>query len=109
MDLKCVVAIVRPYILPVLERRLGAVHVHGMTITRARGFGAHPNVFADDWATEHIKIEIFAEAQAVDALVDTITDVARNEGGSDGVIAVIPVEHIVRVADASGGTGLDTS
>lgn len=101
MELKCVVAIVRPHILPVLERRLAEVHVQGMTITRVRGFGAHPNPFADDWTTEHIKIEIFTETDAVDALVNAITDVARNEGGSDGVVAVIPVEKLLRVADAS--------
>ncbi|MBO3056543.1 P-II family nitrogen regulator [Burkholderia pseudomallei] len=101
MELKCVVAIVRPDVLPVLERRLGAVHVHGMTATRVRGFGAHPNLFADDWTTEHIKIEIFTETETVNAVVKTITDVARKEAGSDGVVAVIPVEKLLRVADAS--------
>ncbi|MDR5855734.1 P-II family nitrogen regulator [Caballeronia sp. LZ062] len=100
MELKCVVAIVRQDVLPVLERRLSAVHVHGMTVTRVRGFGAHPNLFADDWTTEHIKIEGFAGTETVDALVNTITDVARNEAGSDGVVAVIPVDKLLRVADA---------
>lgn len=101
MDLKCVVAIVRPDVLPELERKLGAVHVHGMTVTRVRGFGAHPNLFVEDWTTEHVKIEIFTRTETVDALVNAIIDIARNEAGSDGVVAIIPVEKLLRVADAS--------
>lgn len=97
MEPKRVVAIMRPYILPVLERRFGAIHVHGITITPVRGFGAHPNLFADDWTTEHIKIEIFTEAETVKALVDAITDVARNAGGSDGVIAVCEIRRQWRI------------
>ncbi len=101
MDLKCVVAVVRPDVLEVLERRLGAIHVHGMTVTRVRGFGAHPNVFADDWTTEHIKIEVFAEADNVDALVTTIMDIAHVGAVGDGVVAVLPVEKFFRVRSKS--------
>ncbi|MPW18964.1 P-II family nitrogen regulator [Paraburkholderia sp. CNPSo 3157] len=97
MDLKCVVAIVRPDVLEVLERRLGAIHVHGMTVTRVRGFGAHPNVFADDWTTEHIKIEVFTLAENVDALVTTIMEIAHVGAVRDGVVAVLPVERFFRI------------
>jgi nitrogen regulatory protein P-II 1 len=97
MELKCVVAIVRPYVVEALERKLGAIHVHGVTVTRVRGFGVHPNLFADDWTTEHVKIEIFAQAENVDALVKTIMDIARVGAIGDGVIAVIPVENFFRI------------
>ncbi|MEX3634591.1 P-II family nitrogen regulator [Paraburkholderia sp. BR14320] len=97
MDLKCVVAIVRPDVLEVLERRVGAIHVHGMTVTRVRGFGAHPNVFADDWTTQHIKIEVFTEADNVDALVKTIMDTAHVGAVGDGVVAVLPAERFFRI------------
>ena len=97
MELKCVVAIVRPEVVEVLERKLGAVHIHGVTITRVRGFGVHPNYFADDWTTEHVKIEIFAQEENVDALVTTIMDIAHIGTTGDGVIAVLPVEKFFRV------------
>ena len=97
MELKCVVAIVRPEVGELLERKLGAIHIHGVTVTRVRGFGVHPNYFADDWTTEHIKIEIFAQTENVDALVKTIMDVAQVGSGGDGVVAVIPVEKFFRV------------
>jgi nitrogen regulatory protein PII len=101
MELKCVVAIVRPDVLKELERRLGAIHVHGVTVTHGKGFGAHPNLFADDWTTEHIKIEIFTQAENVDALVEEIVDVAHGGSGEDGIVAVVPVERFFRVRTAS--------
>jgi nitrogen regulatory protein P-II 1 len=101
MERKCVVAILRPGVLETLERELGEIHIHGMTSARVRGFGAHPNLFADDWTTEHIKIEIFAQAENVDALVSAIMDIARVCSAGDGVIAVIPVERFFRVRTAS--------
>ena len=97
MELKCVVAIVRPDVVAILERKLGAIHVHGVTVTRVRGFGAHPNLFADDWTTEHVKIEIFAQAENVDALVKTIMDIALVGAIGDGVVAVLPVEKFFRI------------
>ncbi|NPT58053.1 P-II family nitrogen regulator [Paraburkholderia elongata] len=97
MELKCVVAIVRPDVVEVLERKLGALHIHGVTITRVRGFGSHPNYFADDWTTEHVKIEIFAQAENVDALVKAIMDIAHVGAIGDGIVAVLPVEKFFRV------------
>ncbi|NYH18844.1 P-II family nitrogen regulator [Paraburkholderia bryophila] len=101
MELKCVVAIVRPGVVEVLERNLGAIHIHGMTVTQVRGFGAHPNLFADDWATEHVKIEIFVQAESVDALIRTIMDIAHVCTAGDGVVAVMPVEKFLRVRSQS--------
>ncbi|MFM0329468.1 P-II family nitrogen regulator [Paraburkholderia strydomiana] len=104
MELKSVVAIVRPDVVEALERKLGTIHVHGMTVTRVRGFGAHPNLFADDWTTEHVKVEIFAQAENVDALVKTIMDIAHIGATGDGVVAVIPVERFFRVRSRTEAT-----
>ncbi|RQS71514.1 P-II family nitrogen regulator [Burkholderia sp. Bp8963] len=101
MELKCVIAVVRPDVLKVLERRLGALHIHGMTATNVRGFGAHPNLFANDWTTEHIKIEVFTTVDNVDALTKEIMGVAEEQSGCDGIVAVIPVERFWRVSTAS--------
>jgi nitrogen regulatory protein P-II 1 len=101
MELKCVVAIVRPDVLGPLEKRLGAIDIHGITVTKVKGFGAHPNLFADDWTTEHIKIEIFAQASDVDTLVRAIMDIAQVGATGDGVVAIFPVERFFRVRTAS--------
>ncbi|HDR9318632.1 TPA: P-II family nitrogen regulator [Burkholderia vietnamiensis] len=101
MELKCVIAVVRPEVLKVLERRLCALHIHGMTVTNVRGFGVHPNLFANDWTTEHIKIEVFTAADNVDALTKEIISVTNEQSGEDGIVAVIPVEHFWRVRTAA--------
>ncbi|KWF83491.1 transcriptional regulator [Burkholderia cepacia] len=97
MELKCVVAILRPEVLVMLEQRLGALHIHGMTVTNVSGFGAHPNFFGNDWTTKHVKIEIFTPDDLVDALVQEIVTVAKDQSGGNGVVAVVPVERFLRV------------
>ena len=99
MELKCVVAVLRPEVLTALEQRLGALHIHGMTVTKARGFGAHPNFFGNDWTTEHLRIEIFTEFEKIDGLVEEILTVAKEQSGGDGVVAVVPVERFLRVRE----------
>ncbi|BBQ03421.1 nitrogen regulatory protein P-II (plasmid) [Burkholderia sp. SFA1] len=101
MDLRCVVAIVRPELLKTLEMRLAIAHVHGLTVTRVKGFGVHPNPFSNDCTTEHIKIELFVQSERVDALVQEIMDAARGASGDDGIVAVLPVERFFRVRTAS--------
>ncbi|WP_272544889.1 P-II family nitrogen regulator [Burkholderia cepacia] len=101
MELKCVIAVVRPEVLKDLERRLGALHIHGITVTDVRGFGVHPNVFANDWTTRHIKIEIFTTADNVDVLSKTIMSVANECSGEDGIVAVLPVDRFWRVRTAA--------
>jgi nitrogen regulatory protein P-II 1 len=101
MEFRCVVAFVRSDMLEPLERRLGALHIHGVTVSKVKGFGAHPNLFSNDWTTEHIKIEIFTREANVDALVSEIMGIAHAGAGSDGVVAVIPVERFFRLSAAS--------
>ncbi|MFJ1211529.1 P-II family nitrogen regulator [Burkholderia pyrrocinia] len=107
MELKCVVAVLRPEVLIALEQRLGTLHIHGMTVTKARGFGAHPNFFGNDWTTEHIKIEIFAESGKVDELIEAILTVAHEQSGDDGVVAVVPVERFLRVRPEQAGAHVE--
>ncbi|WP_235443128.1 P-II family nitrogen regulator [Caballeronia mineralivorans] len=46
---------------------------------------------ADDWATEHLKIEIFRRSVDVDALIEEIMKVAHVGAPGDGVVAILPV------------------
>ncbi|MDT8840165.1 P-II family nitrogen regulator [Paraburkholderia fungorum] len=101
MEIRCVVAIVRSDILETLERRLGAIHIHGVTVSKVKGFGEHPNYFSNDWTTDHIKIEIFTLEAHVDALVREITAIAHAGAGGEGVVAVLPVERFFRISTSS--------
>ena len=52
MELKLVVAIIRPLALESVERALQQMGVRGLTVSRAKGFGAHANLFSRDWLVD---------------------------------------------------------
>src|SRR5258708_27936894 len=97
MEIRCVVAIVRSDVLETLERRLGAIHIHGGTVSKVKGFGKHPNLFSNDWPTEHIKIEIFTQESHVDPLGRELPAVALAGPGRHRPIATIPVPTVSRL------------
>ena len=45
MELRLVVAIIRPLALEPVEKALQGMGVRGLTVIRAKGFGAHANLF----------------------------------------------------------------
>lgn len=97
MESRCVVAIVRPEVLEALEKEVHAIDTHGVTISKVKGFGTHLNPYAADWATEHVKVEIFTRASDVDALVEAIMKVAHVGAPGDGVVAVMPVTNFYSI------------
>src|SRR5260370_40751951 len=97
MESQCVVAVIRPEVLGPLKKALHAIHTHGLTISKGRGFGAHLNPYADDEAIGHLKIEIFVRTADVDTLVAAIMKVAHVAAPGDGVIAALPVSHFYSV------------
>lgn len=97
MESQCVVAVIRPEVLGPLKKALHAIHTHGLTISKVRGFGTHLNPYADDEAIGHLKIEIFVRTDNIDALVKAIMEVAHVGAPGDGVIAVLPVTHFYSI------------
>ena len=91
MSFKYVIAIVQADVLEPLEKRLASIHVSALTATTVKGYGNYANLFASDWMTEHIKLEIFAEEIDIEAITDVIRNVAHSDVPGTGVVAVIPV------------------
>lgn len=99
MALKKVTAIVRCASLEAVEEALQNLHVPGITITHVDGFGEYANLFRHDWTSRHARIELFTDESRVEAIVRTITDAARTGCPGDGIIVVLPVEHLFRIRD----------
>jgi nitrogen regulatory protein PII len=98
MSYRYVIAIVQAGMLEPLEKRLARLHVTGLTATKVKGYGHYANLFASDWLTEHIKIEIFAEQAQVEAVTAAIEEVAHADvPGMGGIVAVIPVENFFHI------------
>ena len=97
MELRLVVAIVRPLALEPVEKALQEMGVRGLTVIRAKGFGAHANLFSRDWLVDQVKIEIYVEQDRVESIVAAILDTAHSESPGGGIVAVLPVEKVYSV------------
>lgn len=101
MEYRKITAIIRNSLLEKVEDRLRLVGVKGISVSRVKGFGDYANFFRNDLLTSHSRIEIFASAEEVKKIADTIMDYAHTGHPGDGLIAVLPVENILRIKDCS--------
>ena len=97
MELKLVVAIIRTHALKSVEERLREMGVRGLTVSRAKGFGAHANLFSRDWLVDQVKIEIYLEQDRAESIAQAILDTAHSGSMGDGIVAILPVEKVYSV------------
>lgn len=98
MELRKITAIVRNNVLESVGIRLRAVGIKGISVSSVRGYGEHADYFAKDWlCSEHSRIEIFTSADRVESIIAAITESAHTGYTGDGMIAVLPVERIIRI------------
>ena len=80
-----------------VEKTLQEMGVRGLTVIRAKGFGAHANLFSADWLVDQVKIEIYMEQDRVESIVAAILDAAHAESTGGGIVAVLPVEKVYSI------------
>lgn len=97
MSIQKVNAIVRVSALEAIEQTLKDAGVGGLTISRVRGFGAYRNFFRGDWTHRYAQVEIFtARARTI---ADLIVDAAHTGQTGDGIVAIEPVDSLIRIRD----------
>ena len=101
MALKKVTAIIRCSSLEEVEEALQNIHVPGLSITHVVGFGEYANLVRHDWTSRHARIEMFVDESRVELIVRVIRNVAHSGGAGDGIVAVLPVEHLYRIRDGA--------
>jgi len=97
MQLKKIVAIVRSSVLESVEKRLRESGVKGISVSPIKGYGEYANLYKADRMVTNVKIEIFTELSAVDAIVTAIMETAHLGIEGDGFVAVLPVEKLYRI------------
>jgi nitrogen regulatory protein PII len=97
MELKLVVAIIRPLALEPVEKRLQQIGVRGLTVIKAKGYGAYANFFEPDWLVDQVKIEIYAEEDRAESLAAAILDAAHTGSPGDGIVAILPVAKVFSI------------
>jgi nitrogen regulatory protein PII len=102
--MKLITAIIKPFKLDDVKLALQQAGVAGLTVSEVQGFGrqkGHTEVYRGaeyqiDFVPK-LKIEVLADSEVVDSIVDTIANAARTDKIGDGKIWVSDVSTVVRI------------
>jgi nitrogen regulatory protein PII len=105
-----VVAIVKPFKLDEVKEALRSIGVMGLTATEVQGFGrqrGHTEVYRGaeyqvDFVPK-VKVEVLADEDQAQQVVDTIQKTARTGKIGDGKIWVLPLEQAYRIRTGEMG------
>ncbi len=108
--MKLVVAIIKPFKMDEVKDALSAIGIAGMTVTEVKGFGrqkGHTELYrGSEYVVDFlpkVRIEIVAEAEKVEQILDALSEAARTGKIGDGKIFVLPVEECVRIRTGDRG------
>ena len=108
--MKLVFAIIKPHRLEDVKEALRDLGVGGMTSVEAQGFGrqrGHTELYRGaeyqvDFVPK-VQVEVMADDDQVEGIVDAIMKSARTGKIGDGKIWVIPVEQVHRIRTGEMG------
>ena len=101
MAFKKVIAILQYSLLERVESALEEIGVPGISVTCIKGFGDYANFFKSPPLVKHARIEIFTDENKADLIASTIMQSAHTGLEGDGLVAVLPVEHIYSITSQS--------
>jgi nitrogen regulatory protein P-II 1 len=108
---KLITAVIKPYKLDEVKTALQAFGVHGVTVTESSGYGrqkGHTEVYRGAEYTidlvPKIKLDLLAEDQDVEALIEVIAKAAQTGKIGDGKVWVTSVETVVRLRTGERGS-----
>lgn len=108
--MKLITAIVKPAKVDDIKVALQAAGVAGMTVSETRGFGrqkGHTEIYRGAEYTvdfiPKVRIEILAEDDDAQSIIDTIVTTANTGSIGDGKLWVTPVEQVIRIRTGERG------
>lgn len=108
--MKYILAIIPPDVLHRVKDSLVDHHIHGLTVSDARGFGqeheiGHPE-YRDIPGVElirKIRLEIVCHDQEVERILSALYAAAHTGHPGDGKVFVLPVENALRLKTGERG------
>ena len=104
INVKLIIAAIKPFKLEEVREALTAIGVRGMMVTEIKGFGSqsgHTEIYRGaEYAVNFVpkvKLEIVVAASMADQVVETIQTTAKTDKIGDGKIFVLDVNSAVRV------------
>jgi nitrogen regulatory protein P-II 1 len=101
MEYRKITAIIHADSLEAVEEAIKHAHAGAfeVAITRVKGYGDYKNFYSTEWISEQARVEAFVPRAQAASVVEAICRAAYTGLDSDGMIAVLPVENIVRIKD----------
>lgn len=99
MPLKKVTAIVRDTRVARILNQLKTHGVGGASVFRVKGFGEYTNHYAADGLEPYSRIEIITDSARAHDVAQLIVDESHTGLAGDGIVAVSPVETLIRIRD----------
>ena len=108
--MKLIMAVIKPHKLDEVKDALREIGIRGMTSVEAQGFGrqrGHTEIYRGaeyqvDFLPK-VQVEVMAEDDQVNEIVDTILKAARTGKIGDGKIWVLPAEQVYRIRTGEMG------
>lgn len=104
MKFRKVTAIIQMMVLERVEQALREAGVKGVSVTKVKGYGEYSNFYAQDRMVGHARIEIFTSAEEAGQIADILIDAAHTGTPGDGIVAILPVEHLLRIRSKAEAT-----
>jgi len=89
-----VTAIVASTRLPAIEEALQSLHISGVSVSQVRGYGEYRNFYQTDMMDTHARIEMFCRKEQAKSIAQCVMKAAHTGVEGDGVVAILPVEHM---------------
>ena len=112
MNMKLVVAVIKPFKLDEVREALSDIGVQGITVSEVKGFGrqkGHTELYRGaEYVVDFlpkVKLEVAVGEDLVDRVIEAIESAARTGKIGDGKIFVSPLTQVVRIR--TGETGVN--
>ena len=109
--MKLITAIIKPFKFEDVKEALHARGITGMTVSEASGYGrqrGHVEVYRGaEYVVDlvpKLRVEVLADDQDVDGIIDAIVDAANTGRIGDGKVWVVPVDSVTRVRTGEKGS-----
>ncbi|MDP3041687.1 MAG: P-II family nitrogen regulator [Candidatus Omnitrophota bacterium] len=108
--MKKIEAYIQPFMLSKVEASLRSIHIHGMSVIEAKGFGkekdeSYPHHLIDSVIdfTPKTKVEIVCPDSSCDKIVETLRKAAHTGRKGDGKIFIYEVLKAVSILTGKEG------
>ena len=110
--MKLIIAVIQPEELPDIKEELLKRKIYKITITNAKGQGVEFHLQEEYRGVAHeikllnkVRLEIAVNDEFVDAVIESITTVAKKDGDKGRCkIFILPIDECIRIRSGETGT-----